>query len=158
MIADNENLPFSANQFDSYIANFSLMIVPDHIQMLKESIRVIKSGSIAAFSVWGRKENSPYFSIIQETLYSLKDKLPLKLSQSGRSNFHLSQKDSLINDLQSVGFRNVKSIYVPVIPNQNDAREEFNFISNSPFVAKAMEDLNDEHQRIVWEEFERRFL
>ncbi len=50
-----------------------------------------------------------------------------------------------MRDFESVGFKNVKSIYMPVIPNQNDAREEFNFISNSPFVAKAMEDLNDEH-------------
>lgn len=38
---------------------------------------------------------------------------------------------------------------MPVIPNQNDANEEFNFISASPFVAKAMETLNDDQRLIV---------
>ena len=64
MQADNEDLPFKSSSFDAYIANFSLMIVPDHKKMLSEAYWVIKQDSIAAFSVWGWRENSPYFSII----------------------------------------------------------------------------------------------
>ena len=77
MQADNEELPFKEESFEAYVANFSLMIVPNHVKMLEEALRVLRPNLVAAFSVWGRKENSPYFSIIQDTLYALKNELPL---------------------------------------------------------------------------------
>lgn len=42
-MADSENLPFSDDQFESYVANFSLNLVSDHEKMLSEAKRVIYS-------------------------------------------------------------------------------------------------------------------
>ena len=51
------DLPFKDKTFDSYIANYSLHLVKDHIEMLKESYRVLNDEGIATFSIWGRPEH-----------------------------------------------------------------------------------------------------
>lgn len=54
-VANNECLPYASEQFDSYTANLSLMLVPNHMNQLKECHRVLKNGGMAGFTVWGRK-------------------------------------------------------------------------------------------------------
>jgi ubiquinone/menaquinone biosynthesis C-methylase UbiE len=72
--------------FDRYLANLSLHIVPDPDKMLAEAYRVLKSDGIAAFSVWGRKENSPQFTVFSTAVQNLGLSLPVN---NVRSQFHL---------------------------------------------------------------------
>ena len=63
-MADNMRLPFADASFDCYIANLSLMIVPDYKLQIKEAYRVLQPGSWACFAVWGRPERSLQFTLV----------------------------------------------------------------------------------------------
>lgn len=54
-------LPFPDEWFTSYVSNLCLMLVDDQTSMIREAFRVLKPGSIAAFTVWGRREYSLTF-------------------------------------------------------------------------------------------------
>ncbi|XXQ29820.1 Methyltransferase type 11 domain-containing protein [Plasmodiophora brassicae] len=58
--------PFSNGQFDRYIANMTLHLVPDADAMLREARRVLSDDGIAAFSVWGRPEHSTIITANQK--------------------------------------------------------------------------------------------
>lgn len=50
---------------DRYISNLCLPLVPEPDTMFKEARRVLKSGGIAGFTIWGQEENSGQFTIFQ---------------------------------------------------------------------------------------------
>ena len=104
-----EQLPFPDNWFDAYTANLALQITPNHIQMLKECYRVLKSNCKAAFAVWGREEMTTFITFMPEILekYGVTDKPEKYL------NFHLSDIDQLTEDAKSIGFSSVKAFYMP---------------------------------------------
>ncbi len=56
-VADNMRLPFADGVFEAYVSNLSLMIVQHRERQIQEAFRVLKSGSRACFTIWGRKEN-----------------------------------------------------------------------------------------------------
>jgi ubiquinone/menaquinone biosynthesis C-methylase UbiE len=102
---DVQNLSFSDESFDRYLANLSLHIVPDPLQMLKESYRVLKADGISGFSVWGRREESVLFTYLQQACRNAGLEYPVS---TVRSQFHLG--DSLIdlrNMVLGVGYRDV---------------------------------------------------
>lgn len=59
---------YKSDYFDCYLANLVILAVPDPVQMCKEAFRVIKKGSKAIFSVWGRLENSPVFNVVVQSM------------------------------------------------------------------------------------------
>jgi len=75
-IADNMRLPFPSDHFDCYISNLSMMIVPNYQLQIKECFRVLKRGSYAAFSVWGRPERCLQFTCMQEASRRMGKELP----------------------------------------------------------------------------------
>ena len=60
--ASGSALPFPDAWFTSYIANQVLMLIDDPTSTIKEAYRVLKPGSVAAFTVWGRRQNSLQFT------------------------------------------------------------------------------------------------
>lgn len=60
-MADNMRLPFEDNTFEAYISNLSLMIVQHRERQISEAFRVLKAGSRACFTIWGRPENAQQF-------------------------------------------------------------------------------------------------
>ena len=66
--ANNERLPFPSDYFESYIANLSLFIVDNPKNMIFESFRVLKKGGAACFALWGPKERSIQFTVVEEAI------------------------------------------------------------------------------------------
>ena len=60
--ASGSALPFPDCWFDSYVSNLVLQLIDSPENQIREAFRVLKSGSIAAFTVWGRRENSLIFT------------------------------------------------------------------------------------------------
>ena len=70
------DLPFEDQSFGAYIANLSLMIVPNKQKQISEAYRVLKPGSAACFAIWGREENCQQFTTIIKALKNLGRDLP----------------------------------------------------------------------------------
>ncbi|EAR83259.1 UbiE/COQ5 methyltransferase (macronuclear) [Tetrahymena thermophila SB210] len=100
--ANGEELPFLDGTFDCYIANLCLQITNDPAKMLKESYRVLQKGGVAGFSVQGDKEKSSLFTIISDILTEYGC-----LNTQIRSNFHLNNRQKLIQMMEEAGFTNI---------------------------------------------------
>lgn len=106
-LLDNENLVgIPNNTFDAVFSNLSLHLVENPEKMLNETFRVLKPGGRAGFSVWGRKENSKFFTIVPNVM----EKHGLVMT-ADRSNFHLGDRDKLISMVKACGFYDIISWY-----------------------------------------------
>lgn len=106
--ADNMRLPFPDQWFDCYISNLSMMIVHDYKRQIAEAYRVMKSGSKACFSVWGRPENSFQFTVMKKSC----EKLGRPAPAGGPNNFHLNEiKDEMQAEFLQAGFKDIKMWY-----------------------------------------------
>ncbi|KAF0972299.1 hypothetical protein FDP41_009202 [Naegleria fowleri] len=104
-----EKLPFEDETFDAVFSNYSLHVIPNPDEMLKEVARVLKTGGMSCMSVWGRPEKSPLFTLLQKASTECKKRfLKEKNSSEGnnnkvlqlqnpppRSQFHLSNLELL---------------------------------------------------------------
>ena len=66
--ADATALPFLAGSFDAVLCQQGLQFVPDRLTAAKEMRRVLRSGGVAAASVWRAPEHNPYISALAEGL------------------------------------------------------------------------------------------
>mmetsp|Transcript_24531 Transcript_24531/g.21775 ORF Transcript_24531/g.21775 Transcript_24531/m.21775 type:complete len:176 (+) Transcript_24531:78-605(+) len=104
--ANNELLPYPDSYFDCYISSLSLMMVSSHQNQLSEAYRVLEEGGTAGFTVWGRPENTSFYTFIPEIFEEAE--VPLK---KYKNSFHLSDKDFLVNEAKKIGFKSVKAFY-----------------------------------------------
>jgi len=109
-MADNMRLPFASESFDCYISNMSMMIVPDYKKQIHECFRVLKKGSFACFTVWGRPEETISMTVIgqaREALGGPKYETP--------GYFHITQNwDEVRKEFIKAGFhKSVKSWFQP---------------------------------------------
>jgi len=84
------NLKFEDGTLDMIISNMVMMLVDSPEMMVKEAFRVLKPGSLAAFSVWGRKERSLGITIPQMCVAEISKKYDLKIgtpTSTGKDNF-----------------------------------------------------------------------
>ncbi|KAN0027845.1 hypothetical protein ACTFIV_009669 [Dictyostelium citrinum] len=98
-----EKLPFRDCSFDCYFSNLCLHLVTSPETMLKESYRVLESGGIASFSVFGRPENSKQFTIVKK----MADEIGLEMGVAARSPFHLNDKNKIRQMALDAGFSRV---------------------------------------------------
>ena len=84
-VANNEKLPFASDEFNSYTANLSLMLVDNHKNQLKEAYRVLRNDGIAGFTVWGRRENSSFFTLMSKAWIEA----GLKFPKDSHDNYYL---------------------------------------------------------------------
>ncbi len=64
-IADMEALPFDDAGFERVTCRFGIMFVPDPVQAMRETHRVLVPGGRTAWMVWGPQENTTLFAVIQ---------------------------------------------------------------------------------------------
>jgi len=121
LVADAENLPFANEEFDRYYASYCLHLVNDPDKMLVESARVLKSGGIAAFSVWGRRENFNLMTFLHEVAQSVGVSLNTPGAGPARTPFHLGADiDTLRQRVIKAGFSHAIGFY------QNHPTTSFN--------------------------------
>ncbi|KAM9975390.1 hypothetical protein ACTFIW_010418 [Dictyostelium discoideum] len=123
-----EQLPFGNGSFDRYFSNFCLHLVTSPETMLKEAYRVLEVGGIAAFSVWGRPENSNQFTIVKK----MAEEIGLNFgSTQSRSPFHLNDSNKIRQLALDAGFSRVLVGHTFVnSPIQNGEEYSQVFLSN----------------------------
>jgi len=110
--ANAERLPFEDKSFDRLFSNYCIHLVENTERGISEARRVLREGGVAAWSVWGRKENSPKFTIIGTVLdHFTQLKYPNKLSPELRSSFHLSDLSDMKQRVLNAGFSRVFAWY-----------------------------------------------
>lgn len=82
-----EELPFKSEQFDLYFSSLCIMLCESAEIAIKEAYRVVKTGGLAIFSIWGDKTKSKYaFDIVTKVLAKNNVKPPAR-----RIAYHLSE-------------------------------------------------------------------
>ena len=118
--ANNEKLPFASDEFNSYTANMSLMLVDNYMNQLKEAYRILRPRGIAGFTVFGRRENCALFTLMSKAATQA------RLAQSSDDFFYLgADKQKLVEDAKLVGFKKGVTYYVPSHVNFRDGEEVF---------------------------------
>lgn len=148
----NENLPYPDKSFDLYISSLSMMIVPNHHNQLSEAYRVLEDGATAGFTVWGRPENSTFFTFLPKVL----KEAGVEMEQPGRSNFHLGvDKAALVSDAKKAGFKSVKAYYTQINPNLGSAEQLFKFYVGGPAMVPVYSKMSDEEKKNLEDTFNR---
>jgi ubiquinone/menaquinone biosynthesis C-methylase UbiE len=141
---DNENLQiFEDKIFDVVISNFSLHLVSNPENMLKETSRVLKDDGISVFSIWGRPEFSPYFTLIPNVMKKLNIPLP-----EMRTNFHLSKVEKLRQLVLENGYTQFNYCYL-FSPFDIMKPEDYFYMLDSPNYQKIMESLSEKEKMDV---------
>ncbi|CAI2375666.1 unnamed protein product [Moneuplotes crassus] len=152
--ASNESLPYPDACFDLYISSLSMMIVDNHHNQLSEAYRVLEEGGTAGFTVWGRKENSSFFTFFPKVC----KEAGIELDTPARTNFHLGvDKEALVADVKKAGFKSAKAYYTQINPNFGSPEDYFKFYVGAPGFAPAYEKLNDEEKTKLKETFDIKF-
>jgi ubiquinone/menaquinone biosynthesis C-methylase UbiE len=106
-VANGAQLQYQDGEFDAYYANFVLHLVPSAADFAREARRVVKKGGVAAFSVWGRKENGAQFTLPAKAWADL----GLAEQSTSRSHFYLGDLESTRKILLDAGFSKVLAWY-----------------------------------------------
>jgi len=71
VVADAAKIPYENNSFDRLFSSYCIHLVPDPDAVLAEEFRILQPGGIAGWSVWGRPENCPKFTIPDKAIASV---------------------------------------------------------------------------------------
>lgn len=154
-----QHLPFEDHSFDFVVSNYCLHLIPDPDEGFKEIYRVMKNGGRLLASVWGRKENSPKFTIPPKVLTDFCHQWNMTHPDSNnpnpvRSPFHLSDKNSTKHRVEAAGFDKVLTWYQRE-PTYAMNGEEFAhiFIHGMPLMKDFHTKLSSEHQDALYKLF-----
>eukprot|EP00357_Protocruzia_adherens_P007379 CAMPEP_0115005868 /NCGR_PEP_ID=MMETSP0216-20121206/20142_1 /TAXON_ID=223996 /ORGANISM="Protocruzia adherens, Strain Boccale" /LENGTH=280 /DNA_ID=CAMNT_0002372305 /DNA_START=61 /DNA_END=903 /DNA_ORIENTATION=+ len=127
-VMDNQNLPVESDSCDRYVANLSIMLVPEPMKQLQEAYRVLQEGGLAVISTWGRPEFSTFFTLPGKVFKSMKIEKPAE-----RSLFHLGQEVEMQAKFKEAGFRKVFTYYNTLRQTVYEhAKEYTNMLQTSP--------------------------
>ena len=114
LVGDATSLPYPDASFDRYVCNMTIHYAPDADAFMREAARVLDKGGLAAFTVWGREEQSSGFTLVP----SVKKRLGLvkEGATASRSNFHMGEDDNaLIARVRDAGFSSCVVWHAPSV-------------------------------------------
>lgn len=138
--ADACRLPFADASFDRLLANLNLMLVPAPEAALAEAARVLRRGGRAAWSVWGRREHSPMFTLAPQVALEVGIELP----EAPRSNFDLGERDALIEQVRAAGFRQALGWYQPMVRDVGSGESYVETLAQTPRWAAILGEVSAE--------------
>ena len=119
-LADAENLPFAAGEFDALLCQQALQFVPNKEAAVSEMRRVLRPGGIAAVSVWSPLEQNPYVT-------ALANGLALHLSERAgelmRAPMRFGERSKLDEAFSGAGFVSVEVETVVITRSPTNANE-----------------------------------
>lgn len=128
---DAEKLSFADQSFDNYLMNFGLLHLEHPEAALSESFRVLRKDGTAAFTVWAPPDRSPGFRCILGSIAEHGD-ANVSLPQ-GPAFFRFSDKYEFLNQLEEVGFKDVKFRHIDMTWKLPDGEALFNaFFQGTP--------------------------
>jgi len=112
-LGDAENLPvdlYPDNNYDVVFSNFVLHLVETPEKMLQQAYRVLAPGGRAAFTVWGTRENSEFFTVPKKNMKKFEKFRLMVENSTTRSPFHLNDRNAVLDAMEQVGFKGCHSI------------------------------------------------
>ena len=143
ILANNENLPYDDMFCDRYIANLSLQIVENPVNMINESFRVLQHGGIAVFSVLG-KQNPTNLIYFTENLC-----IKAGMASAARSMFYLSSDEFLRKLIKDAGFHKVLTFYSSSPFNISNIEEAMILVNDAPTVQQAKSQSEEIYTRAI---------
>jgi SAM-dependent methyltransferase len=67
---DAQNLDLDGESFDAVLCRYGYMLMPEPLQALRESARVLRPGGRLVLAVWGEAGENPWLTIILEAVIS----------------------------------------------------------------------------------------
>jgi ubiquinone/menaquinone biosynthesis C-methylase UbiE len=106
--ADAMQLPFAAASFDAVVCQFGAMFFPDKPRAFAEARRVLRTGGVFAFSVWGPIAANEFADAVTDALATVFPKDPPRFMARTPHGYH--DPTRIAQDLASAGFRSTPSI------------------------------------------------
>lgn len=107
--ADAAALPFGEASFDLIVCQYGYMFLPDKIAGFREAHRVLKSGGVLLFNVWGTMQDNPF----SELAYNVGARfVPDKPPVFYRVPFSYSDETAVRTDLIAGGFTDIACEHV----------------------------------------------
>mmetsp|Transcript_34137 Transcript_34137/g.30896 ORF Transcript_34137/g.30896 Transcript_34137/m.30896 type:complete len:134 (-) Transcript_34137:126-527(-) len=126
------------NSIDCYIAPLVLHLVESPDKMLAEAKRVLKKGGVFGCSIWGSRDNSPYFTLLPDRF----KEFGVETSKQ-RSGFHLGDKDKLVGMAKEAGL-DVEYCWTENVLKPIHKVEDLEIIFNVPGNKKIFDKLDEE--------------
>jgi SAM-dependent methyltransferase len=103
---DAQALELEDDSFDAVLCRFGYMLMPDPLQALRESARVLRPGGRLVLGVWGTAEQNPWLTTI---LAAVMDRLSAPPPEPGAPGpFSLGEPDRLRGLLDQADFTEVE--------------------------------------------------
>jgi len=135
-VGNGEKLNFADNSQDRYFSNFALHLTPSGETMLSEACRVLKPGSIAGFTVWGKTEISLAPKIVPKVLAEF------GIEIKPTTAFLWGNADETKKKILNAGFSHVYMWY-QFTPYGLNAEKFVNIFLQSPAIIDALEKLDE---------------
>ena len=138
------------------MANMSLMLVNHPEKQLSEAFRLLKSGSKAGFTIWGRKKKCSLYFLLTECLKEIISEMNLTnfMKNLELEDFSKDQSFLMCEDLSKVrsmfkeaGFREpIKMWYQSQNYFFENGEQFYQYISNIPQSRKILNKFEGDHQ------------
>jgi SAM-dependent methyltransferase len=107
---DAQQLPFPDNSFDAVLCGYGLMHVPDAGKVLREMLRVLRSGGRAAVSVWEKDTPNNGFGLVYVAVRACGNlNVPLP---HGADFFQFGTTEKMTAALREAGFTNIETQFL----------------------------------------------
>lgn len=100
--ADAMNLPFPDGDFDAAVCQFGAMFFPDKAKAYAQVHRVLKSGGLFMFSVWGRIEENEVADVVTQAMESIFPQDPSRFL--ARTPYAYFEATKIKQDVSAGGF------------------------------------------------------